>query len=490
LIYVLEWAMEAVLYPVNDFGPLMKGLAIGGLGIFHVFTAHFAIGGGMLLCYFQWLAMTGRSQPARVFMDGYFRYLVLISFVTGALTGVGMWFTSIQVSPVTIGLMIDEFHWLWAVEWTFFCLEVVAGYAAFKYGHLLTDRARLTLLALYSFAAWMSLFWINGILSFQLTPGAWLESRSIWDAFFNPTFLPSLLYRTIAALVVASLVAMVLINMAPAFNREQREELVRRAAWLMAPMALMPALGVWFVAAMPPDSREWIMGGSIAMTLMMNIAVGASAVVGVYALVGLLRNKLYVNGATATVLCLLAFAATAGGEFVREGVRKPYTMRELLYSNSIRPDQVAALRERGLSEVDPFPLRNEDELPKYGEKPHPLLRTGGLVFREQCSVCHTLGGVNSLPGLTKGWDSDMKRQNFAKLQKLKPFMPPFAGTPNELESLVQYVEWIDQGRPETWPEPADSRVHAERLVRIRHWLDEAGTQPALVRSGPTAKGGR
>lgn len=50
--------MDPAIYPVNDFGPLMKGLAIGGLGIFHVFTAHFAIGGGMLLTYFQWLALT------------------------------------------------------------------------------------------------------------------------------------------------------------------------------------------------------------------------------------------------------------------------------------------------------------------------------------------------------------------------------------------------------------------------------------------------
>ncbi len=63
--------MDTVLYPVNDFGPLMKGLQSGGLGIFHVFTAHFAIGGGMLLCYFQWLAKTGRSRPARAFTDGY-----------------------------------------------------------------------------------------------------------------------------------------------------------------------------------------------------------------------------------------------------------------------------------------------------------------------------------------------------------------------------------------------------------------------------------
>ena len=36
-------------YPVNDYGPIMKGMAIGGLGIFHVFLAQFAIGGGFLL---------------------------------------------------------------------------------------------------------------------------------------------------------------------------------------------------------------------------------------------------------------------------------------------------------------------------------------------------------------------------------------------------------------------------------------------------------
>jgi len=478
--------MDAVLYPVNDFGPVMKGLAIGGLGIFHVFTAHFAIGGGMLLCYFQWLAMTGRSRPARVFMDQYFVYLVLISFVTGALTGVAMWFTSIQVSPVTIGLMVDEFHWLWAVEWTFFCLEVVAGYAAYKYGPYLTDWARLALLGLYSFAAWMSLFWINGILSFQLTPGAWLESRSLWDAFFNPTFLPSLLYRTIAALVVASLAAMVLINLVSDFTREEREELVRHAAWLLAPMALMPVLGVWFIAVMPPDSREWITGGSMAMTMMLTIAIGASSLVGGYALFGLIRERLYINGATATVLCVLAFAATAGGEFVREGVRKPYTMRELLYSNSVRPEQVASLRQHGMTEFDPYPLRDAHLLPKIDGQPHPQLRTGALVFRQQCSICHTTAGVNALPGLTKGWDAEMKRQNFAKLQKLKPFMPPFAGTPEELESLVQFVGWWETGRPDSWPDPStDQAEYAARLIRIRLWLDEAGPHAASSVAGPS-----
>lgn len=69
------------VYPVNDYGPLMPGLVMAGVAIVHVFLAQFAVGGGMLLCYFQWLAMTGREVHARRFVEGYFKLLVLISFV-------------------------------------------------------------------------------------------------------------------------------------------------------------------------------------------------------------------------------------------------------------------------------------------------------------------------------------------------------------------------------------------------------------------------
>ena len=91
------------VFPVNDYGPIMPGLVMAAVAIVHVFLAQFAVGGGMLLCYLQWLAMTGRNPHARAFVDGYFKALVLISFVLGALTGVGIWFTAIQVSPSTIG---------------------------------------------------------------------------------------------------------------------------------------------------------------------------------------------------------------------------------------------------------------------------------------------------------------------------------------------------------------------------------------------------
>jgi hypothetical protein len=457
-------------FPVNDFGPLIKGLVIGGLGIVHVFLAQLAIGGGMLLCYFQWLATTGRSPDARRLLDGYFKWLILLSFVFGALTGVGMWFTTIQISPRTIGVMVDEFHWVWATEWTFFCLEVVAGYAFYRAGPRLDDRSRMRLLICYSFAAWMSLFWINGILSWQLTPGEWISNGRLWTGFFNPSFWPSLIFRTISALTIASLLACVVINTMHELHHTQRAKLIHQAAFLLTPMAAMAPLALWYLAVIPADSRSWVLGGSPAMTMFMALAAGTSLLIGAYALIGLVRQRLYINGATATLLCVLALGATAGGEFVREGVRKPFTIRQYLYSNSIAPEEVAELRVTGCVTNDPYPLRDAASLP------NPQLRLGAHVFRMQCSVCHTPSGVNGLTHLAGTWSIQQKRMNIAKLQQTKPFMPPFAGTPRELEALAQWIEWLDADRPATWPMSEDPRD----LTQIQAWLDDAGTQPSQV----------
>jgi hypothetical protein len=462
--------MSELFYPVNDFGPVMKGLAIGGLGIVHVFLAQFAIGGGMLMCYFQWLAQARGNDLARKFTDGFFKFLVLVSFVVGAVTGVGMWFTSIQVSPRTIGLMVHWFHWIWAIEWTFFCLEIASGYLFYRYGSRLPDRVRMTLLVTYSVAAWFSLFWINGILAWQLTPGEWIKTHNVWTGLFNASFWPSLLFRTITSMTIASLVACVVINVIPSFTRDERASLIHIAARFLAPMVLMPLLGIWYFLTIPADSRSWVLGGSAAMTLFFTMGAGASLLVGVYAIFGLLREQLFINGATAALLASLAFAATAGGEFVREGVRKPYTIRNLLYSNSIRHDEVAILRERGCIVDDPYPLRGAELLP------NSQLAMGAQVFRTQCSVCHTLDGANGLLPLTDTWSGEQLRLNISQLQRTKPFMPPFAGNAEEVEALAQWLSWHNAKSPREWP----ATENPEMLARIDAWLREAGTNSGLA----------
>jgi cytochrome bd ubiquinol oxidase subunit I len=451
-------------YPVNDFGPLMKGMVIGGIGILHVFLAQFAIGGGLLLLYFERLAQQGKQPDARRFVDGYFQVLVLVSFVLGALTGVAMWFTTIQVGARTIGVMVDQFYWLWATEWVCFSVEVVAGYAFVRAGKRLGDRARIRLLALYAGASWLSLFWINGILSWQLTPGRYLETPSVWAGFFNPSFWPSLIFRTFVAMALAALAACLVINTLE-LERDRRAALIRRASRFALPMIAMPVLAIWYVAVMPEDSRSWLLGGSIAMTMFVGIAAGASLLIGGYAVVGLVIKRLYVNAATALLLLALAFGATAAGEFVREGARKPYTVRGILYSTSITPGEVARLRESGAAAADPYPLRDAERYPTE------QLRRGAKVERVLCDACHTMSGGNGLTHLTATWTDDQLRLNIAKLQRTKGFMPPFAGNAEDVEALVQLIKWEHADRPARWPESLD----AATLAQTARWLDEAGT---------------
>ena len=250
-------------------------------------------------------------------------------------------------------------------------------------------------------------------------------------------------------------------------DREEKRQLINQTARLLIPMVAMPFLGAWYLAVLPADSRGWILGGSPAMMLFFSISVGASLAIGAYAIAGLVMRKLYINGATALLLLVLAFGATAGGEFVREGSRKPFSIRYVLYSNAILPEDVPRMREAGCLINDSYPLRNAEEIPT------PLLRTGALVFRRQCSICHTLEGTNAVAHLTGTWDLDQMRMNLAKLQHTKPFMPPFAGTARELEAMVQFIRWTSAGRPDQWEHQIDEE---KTLSQIQTWLDEAGTE--------------
>jgi cytochrome bd ubiquinol oxidase subunit I len=456
---------DPYFYPPRDYGPLMSGAVIGAMGIFHVFLAQFAIGGGLLMTYVEWLHGKGRCRDGRLFLSGFFKILVLVSFVLGAVTGVGMWLTSIQVSPPTIGLMVRTFHWIWAIEWTFFALEVISGYVFYRYGDYLPRRRRLQLLMLYSGAAWFSLFWINGILAWQLTPGRWVETGNLWLGFFNPSFWPSLLFRTIACMATAALAATAVINLMK-IPRQRRHDLLAVTARFLAPMVGMPFLAVWYLYVMPADSRSWVLGGSTVIAMLFGVGAVSCALVANYAIVALVYRSLYVNGATALLLITLAFGATAGGEFVREGARKPFTVRQVLYSNAVTPESIIRMRAEGSVKRDPYPLTRT--------YPNAQLELGARVYRYQCRVCHTLEGMNGLVHLTHTWGTDQQRLNIAKLQQTKAFMPPFAGTPQELEALVQLLRWHAADEPDSWLLSEDPLV----LATIGRHLAEVGHAPA------------
>ena len=62
---------------------------------------------------------------------------------------------------------------------------------------------------IYFIAAFASMVIINGIITFMLTSGKWVETHAFWTGFFNPTYWPSLAVRTAIALALAGIYALV-----------------------------------------------------------------------------------------------------------------------------------------------------------------------------------------------------------------------------------------------------------------------------------------
>ncbi|MBD3224357.1 MAG: hypothetical protein GF313_06475 [Caldithrix sp.] len=100
----------------------------------------------------------------------------------------------------------------------------------------------------------MSLFIINGILSFMLTPGAWLENGQFWSGFFNPTFFPSMLFRTAMAVIISGLFGLA----RTVFLKDSAfcTTMLRYCSkWLYYPLAAIVAFGAWYYSAIPVETR-------------------------------------------------------------------------------------------------------------------------------------------------------------------------------------------------------------------------------------------
>ena len=109
--------MDLPRFPVFESDAVIPGMWIAAIAIVHVFLAQFAVGGGALVVWFEWRSQTRGHTLLRDFLHRFFNALVLVSFVLGALTGVGIWFTTALVSPRALLLLVREFHWIWAAEW-------------------------------------------------------------------------------------------------------------------------------------------------------------------------------------------------------------------------------------------------------------------------------------------------------------------------------------------------------------------------------------
>jgi cytochrome bd-type quinol oxidase subunit 1 len=431
-------------YPIWDV-TVGGGVLIGVIAVLHVVVSHFAIGGGIVMALAE-ARLARRPDPAlRALLKRSSLMLILVSTVFGALSGVAIWFVIGLVHPAATSTLIHTFVWGWAIEWAFFLLEVVTALAWYATWDRVRPRTHLLLIVLYAFAAYMSLVVIQGILGFMLTPGRWLVTRGFWDGFLNPTYLPGLLFRTGVCLLLAG--AYMMLAALRETEREARSRLVRYLATFEIVGVFLAVAGLFSWKGSLPEEVQAVFLG--AKPLVVALATGwrhlffAVAASALLALAAALFPRA-VRWPVALLALLAAFGVLGGYERVREGARKPFVVRDYMFSNGILVSEVEVLNRNG--------ILSKARWAAHDAGPTPVSR-GRAVFRAECGSCHTLDGYLGIRKRTAAADADFLRLFLTSLRDDGtkwaarppekpdfPFMPPFVGTDEELEALVAYLD--------------------------------------------------
>ncbi len=448
-------------YPVWYLPGLGGGALIALIAIVHVFISHFAVGGGLYLVLVERKGIRESDPDILAFARRHAKFFLLVTMVFGGLTGVGIWFIISLVQPGATSLLIHTFVFGWATEWVFFLVEIVALFIYFYTFGRMDDRTHQTIGWIYFIAAWLSLFLINGILDFMLTPGSWLENGDFWSGFFNPTFWPSLFFRTFIALMLAGIYAFV--TTAFLQDRELKRTMTRFSGkWVLGALLAAIPCGFWYLAVLPAPVRSLTAGASPTIARAMNIGLYATAGILLATLVLILLKPARHSKALAFVVLACGFLFIGSFEWTREAARRPFVIHGVMYSNGIRPAEVAELDRQGfLASARWVRMREFHE--------ESLVEIGQDLFKNQCYACHTIAGFNNdIIARTAAMSQPALFKYLENLHERRYFMPPFAGTADERRALATYITAGLQGKPLAPPQPAEAeggaRVFADNCA--------------------------
>lgn len=419
-------------YPVWEISVFGGGFLIALIATIHVYVAHFAVGGGLFLVVTEMKARRDGDSVMLEYVHTHTRFFLLLTMVFGALTGFGIWLTISILNPGATSIMIHTFVFGWATEWVFFLVEIVSLLIYYYTFDRLKASAHVRIGWIYFVAAWLSLFMIDGIISFMLTPGSWLETGNFWDAFFNPSFLPSLLFRTAFALILAGVYGLITsTNLKdPAF----RQKMVRYCVlWLVIPFILLIPTGFWYLQAIPEAAKEMITGGSPHILSIFKSFLVITPIVFLLGLIMAFKMPKGLQRGFSFVILIVAFLCMGSFEMVRESGRRPYIIYGHMYSNSIPVSMVSEVKAQGVLKSAKW---TENKVITEGNR----MQAGRELYNILCLSCHSIGGFrNDIKEKTQGMSTEKLAKVLNEMGRSKAHMPAFPGTNLERQTLISYI---------------------------------------------------
>jgi len=450
-------------YPIWDVPVLGGTWIIGLIACIHVFISHFAVGGGMFFALTEQWAYKTKDERIYNYLKKHSLFFLILTTVSGAVTGVGIWWAISLVNPNGTHTLIQTFTLGWAEEYLFFVMEIATIFVYYYTWDKISREQHLNLARWYAGLSVMTLVIINGILTFMLTPGHWLTSRYWLEGFFNETYWPSLVIRLLIMAALAGMYA--LLTASCLKDVDFRAKMLRYAAkWFLPIFFLGPLVAYWYFLNIPPDAVHNITTG-IQASGIGNFSILARAIylslilsgtILVYAFVGPYLNARGFSTHAAVLFLLCGLAVTSISEWSREMLRKPYVVYNYMYSNGVIKEQVPKLEAAGF--VPNAKWLTKPALAEAAGAPNPKTphALGKAMFQYQCASCHTKDGYRSMHKLLGERDQEailsflqILRKTDAKENPYAGIMPPVIGNENELKALSAYLATINH--PEKAP---------------------------------------
>lgn len=433
---------------------------IAVVAVLHIYTAMYAVGGSILLVAQTSLAYRVRDVELLDYLKSHTWFFLLLTVIYGSLFGVGIWWTIGLASPLATEDLIHIFVLGWAMEYVTFFIEILSIFAFFYYWGRLAQKTHLQMGWIYAAAAFVSLIIITGVTAFQLNPGGWKDGGGFWAAFFNPQAFPQIAARTGGSLLLGALYFFLHSTLRIKNNDRLRERVGKLSAnWAMFGAVLTIFGGLGWYSQLPASGSAALVGAAVLNVLMTIIFVLTAGVVAMMYL-GPIRNPSWLSPGFAILFFGLGLAATGTGEFIREGVRKPYIVYGRVLGSQIRPEEIPNLRTGGYLAGgtwtnaymrDKYPqvfVAGKIDSDRLLALPAQDRReVGHVIFQYHCNNCHGVQGYSAVSVLTQGWNRQTVSETVKHPEMVRYFMPPWSGTPAEAELLTDFIMSIRQPFP-------------------------------------------
>lgn len=439
-------------FPIYHIPFAGDGMTIGFNAVVHVVLSHgIAIGALGMVVLSDWIdqAESGRTAEAwESYRKSLLKFCVLVVTTAGAITGVGIWFTTTTLAPRGIASMLRIFFWAWFVEWIVFVLELVGLLVLyFLWDRLAGDRRRYRrLLGLgYVLLSGFTAVIITGIIAFMLTSGSWPSERSFWSAFLNPSYLPHLFTRLGLAFVIGSMVATGFAVLARRDAIMQRDAL--RLFGIVLGLSFLVFCGslLAYYRSVPLGFTDSVMFSVLTshlsqLPLLLILANLAGAAVVIALAVAAYRGSIRWSRLLVVPALAVFIGFVVEFERIREFIRGPYLMPGYMWVNGVLVSETPALMQAGMLDNHPWYQRQPVQ--------HDALTAGAFLFSQNCSACHTIGGLNDIRRQVRGRSENGIYAIINHTHEMAGFMPPFSGTEPERRAMARFLYLLEQGRVE------------------------------------------